>query len=200
MKIISRKEAKQLGLSLYFTGKLCKNGHISQRKTSGGNCLLCQSEWYYCNKEQVLESSARARKRRLEKHNTYNAIWRKNNPDYFRNWRKANKRPRKRAKLSAKQIEINRKLAALKYRTSPRGLAIRLACQVKREAVKLQAIPKWANLKEIQQFYVACPKGMTVDHIVPLQGKNVCGLHVLENLQYLTSKENNSKGNRHKND
>jgi hypothetical protein len=61
---------------------------------------------------------------------------------------------------------------------------------------KLKRIPKWSDLKAIELFYKNCPKGYVVDHIIPLQGKNVSGLHVLNNLQYLTHSENCSKGNR----
>lgn len=53
----------------------------------------------------------------------------------------------------------------------------------------------WSNLEEIKEFYQNCPSGWHVDHIIPLKGKNVCGLHVLNNLQYLTQKQNLQKGN-----
>lgn len=55
--------------------------------------------------------------------------------------------------------------------------------------------PAWADKEEIKKFYVACPEGHEVDHIYPLQGKLVSGLHVRQNLQYLTVQENRSKGN-----
>jgi len=64
-------------------------------------------------------------------------------------------------------------------------------------ANRLKATPPWADLKAIRAFYKKCPVGYEVDHIVPLKGKNVRGLHLLHNLQYLTISENRSKGNKH---
>lgn len=63
-------------------------------------------------------------------------------------------------------------------------------------ARKLKATPKWVDLNKIKEIYINCPKGYQVDHIVPLKGKLISGLHVPWNLQYLTPKENFKKGNR----
>ena len=71
------------------------------------------------------------------------------------------------------------------------------ARNAKRRAVQVSAIPKWANLNMIKEIYACCPEGSHVDHIIPLQGELVCGLHVENNLQYLTVDENLKKGNKH---
>jgi hypothetical protein len=69
------------------------------------------------------------------------------------------------------------------------------ANSAKRRAAKLKRTPKWANIDDITEFYANCPKGMHVDHTIPLQGELVSGLHCLANLQYLPAAENFSKGN-----
>lgn len=66
-----------------------------------------------------------------------------------------------------------------------------------RDLRKEQAIPAWANEDAITAFYKKCPEGHHVDHIVPLNGKYVCGFHVLNNLQYLPAAENLAKSNYH---
>jgi hypothetical protein len=63
-------------------------------------------------------------------------------------------------------------------------------------AKRIKRVPQWASLKEIRDFYISCPSGMVVDHIIPLVGKTVSGLHVLSNLQYLTPEENCRKSNK----
>lgn len=45
-EIISRKEARALGLKRYFTGKPCSRGHYRERTTSTGNCLECSRGRY----------------------------------------------------------------------------------------------------------------------------------------------------------
>lgn len=57
-------------------------------------------------------------------------------------------------------------------------------------------MPQWCDVNALLQFVEACPGSHHVDHIIPLNSKIVCGLHVLENLQYLPAQENCSKGNK----
>lgn len=45
----------------------------------------------------------------------------------------------------------------------------------------------------IRMFYVNCPPGYEVDHIIPISKG---GKHHITNLQYLTMQENRRKGNR----
>jgi len=53
--------------------------------------------------------------------------------------------------------------------------------------------PIGEDIKAIQQFYLNCPMGYEVDHIIPISKG---GAHSLENLQYLTKQENRRKSNK----
>ena len=61
-----------------------------------------------------------------------------------------------------------------------------------------QATPGWASIEIIEEIYREAEQlSMQVDHIVPIQHPLVCGLHVEYNLQVISAKDNQSKGNRH---
>lgn len=69
----------------------------------------------------------------------------------------------------------------------------------KRRAAKLQRTPGWLSedqLLKISQIYANCAAGSNVDHIIPLQGKNVSGLHVPWNLRTISATDNFKKLNK----
>lgn len=64
-----------------------------------------------------------------------------------------------------------------------------------------QQTPTWLNAghkAEMEGFYMFCQifNGFQVDHIIPVRGKTVSGLHVPWNMQVLTCKQNRAKGNK----
>ena len=63
-------------------------------------------------------------------------------------------------------------------------------------AKRLRERQVYDDKKEIAEFYRNCPKGYHVDHIIPLNGENISGLHTIGNLQYLLATENLRKSNK----
>lgn len=179
-------EAKALGLSMYFTGKSCLNGHTTSRYASSKECFYCR---------QIKNSNPELKKKQKEAS--------------LKSKEKINARARERYQ-SNKQFEklrshgkwINNKEAIIarnkdwESRNYEKALSIyKSRNAVRKHRIKEQC-PKWADKAKIREIYFNCPKGHHVDHILPLKGKNVCGFHVENNLQYLTASENCKKHNK----
>ena len=104
----------------------------------------------------------------------------------------------------ANYLNTQRKLKKIHAKNNPDKVN---AKSNKRRAKKLERILPWVKghlLKEIEAFYTMAkelervfPWKQHVDHIVPMNGKNVSGLHLPWNLQILSEKENKKKGNKH---
>lgn len=106
-----------------------------------------------------------------------------------------------RARLIAKACERQRATpeaaAARASKWRKNNLGVDAATRARRRAEKAQRTPPWADLTAIRAFYVeAAAIGLEVDHIYPLRGELVSGLHVETNLQLLTRAQNIRKGNR----
>ena len=184
----TRKEAQDSGAKYYFTGEPCKHGHIAPRKTKG-SCVEClKVEW--------------------EKANTTRA-------DYFREYNKSEAGQ----KAKRKYYEANKEnvIARAQARTDEDKRRYKKNHKINnpdmyKEMTSLRrrrfrdATPKWltdAQKMEIRLKYRlaielsrATGERHAVDHIIPLHGETVCGLHVPWNLQVLTQKDNLLKYNK----
>lgn len=148
--------------------------------------------WYRKNKEQEnKKSSARYHgkdhDRILKRCKQYNKDHREERSAYTKSWRDRNP---KKISIIRKRYYFNHKDNEYVY-TAARRHRLR------------EATPPWADMKKIEAVYLKCRKlnkkgGIQyhVDHIMPLQGKNSCGLHVHWNLQIMYADKNLSKGNK----
>ena len=136
--------------------------------------------------------------------------WREANKEklkaYKKAWHEANREIRN-AKNKA-WCEANRdKEKAQKKAWREANKETRIAVNAKRRAAKLNRTPGWLteeDLGKIKEFYKEAQKrkeetgeAWHVDHIIPLQGENISGLHVPDNLQVIRATENKSKYNRY---
>lgn len=187
-------EARLLGAKRYMTGAPCKHGHIAERMVANHTCVDCRD---------IVSSRCRAKnpeRARLAYHR-----WAAKNP----NWAKDYSRRQyeedgervlaRKAKWRAANPEKVKAAGALWY---ARNTAVAVAKGAKRRVTKLRATPQWADHNAIAAIYSEAVSlthltGIPhdVDHIVPLRGKTVCGLHVSWNLRAIPAVENRHKGN-----
>jgi hypothetical protein len=179
MKIISKHEAIFQGLSKYFTGSPCKHNHISERYVTGRSCVQCvtdkRNKSYLENVDKNKKQSRNWYLKNSTEHKNRSKLWQRANPEKVKS-------------INRTWLIKNRDVA--NARTNYR------------RAYKLQRTPIWANQKEILKFYedsikISLETGIQhhVDHIVPLLGEFVSGLHVPNNLRVITAEENLTKSN-----
>jgi hypothetical protein len=180
----TRKEAKETGATHYYTGEPCSRGHVALRKTKG-SCVDCLKEdWGKDNEKRKgkpkSEAAVAAAKRYYER----------------------NKDLVKIKALGRSNEDRQRYRNAWKDRNP---LEVKASTKHRRDKHK-QATPKWLSLEqkaEIRKIYVdamtvskVTKVPYVVDHIIPLRGQDVCGLHVPWNLQIMSREENLKKSNK----
>lgn len=127
-------------------------------------------------RKKLLDKKRRERQRRADKIREYNKAY------------------------SAKNKEADR---AWKLAWEKRNPGIVSLGRVRRKAAEKQAVPKWVDTGALNAIYAMCARASActggsfhVDHIIPLRGKTVCGLHVPWNLQVIPAINNLRKSNR----
>ena len=183
----TRSEAKAQGAKFYFTGEPCKHGHVAPRKTKGA-CVEClKVEWAQGN---ILRAEY------FKQYNKSNAGEEAKQRYYEKNRAQVIARAQARPAVE-KQAYKN------KYKQSNPDLYKALTSFRRRRF--RDATPPWLTRKqksEIRQLYqIAITMSKTtgeryvVDHILPLHGETVCGLHVPWNLRVITQSKNLKKSN-----
>jgi hypothetical protein len=184
----TRAEAKATGATHYFTGEPCKHGHIAPRKTKGA-CVEClKVEWGKGNQ---------TRAEYFRQYNQSEAGQKAKREYYERNKETVVARAQARTDEDKRRYKKAHKIA------NP---------DMYREMVSLrrrrfrQATPKWLTAEQRMEIRLkyrlaiemsrATGTRYAVDHIVPLQGETVCGLHVPWNLQVIPQEENLKKFNK----
>ena len=166
--------------------------------------------WYQANKEKVKEQTKAYYEANKEKRKAIKKAYNEKNKEKIKEcvkaYYEANKEKIKAYKKAYYETNKEEKKAYDKaYKQANKGKVNALTA--KRKASKLQRTPSWLtkeDLAEIEDIYRMAKRRSEVegieyhvDHIIPLQGRNISGLHVPSNLQILRATENLRKSNKH---
>ena len=188
----AREAARQSGAVHYFTGIPCVRGHVSRRWTKRGTCVQC---WQERSEEEKKKAAAYRVKLLSDPHEAEKQRQR------IRNHYKRNKESRVKQIQAwrADNMDKVRKCGRAYFKRHPERCYAKAALY---RARKHKAMPPWADPKEIALVYKKAREltkqtGIKhdVDHIIPLKGRNVCGLHTADNLQAIPSAVNYRKYN-----
>lgn len=179
---------------------ICEFG-ISKRHKDGllNSCKMCCRE----QRKLYFEKNPEAKKKKQEREYNWKIKNKKRKLQLDKEYRVRNKESiKKRQKDYIKNNPEKIKIAKKKYEN--KNPHIRAKIKTKRRQKERQSIPKWSESDKINIVYKKAKwlESLTglkyhVDHIIPIQGENVCGLHVWANLQILEASINCSKGNKH---
>ena len=162
--------------------------------------------YYSANKEKVAAASRAWQLANKEKSRAYRKVRYEKNKEHVKAtakaWRLANKEKvaaASKAWYAANKEKVKADWRAW-YEANPGKVAEHT---VKRRAAKLHRTVSWSNKKLIAQVYkqakeltIETGEPYHVDHIIPLQGKLVSGLHVETNLQVIPATDNLTKSNK----
>jgi hypothetical protein len=182
-----------------------------------------EKEAYIANRDKILERAKQDRKNNPDKYRRRLSDLPEERAKQLREYRKKYEEDNKEQRSLYKKMyrdqhkDVVNPARSLRRKNDPEYRSIcnrwaknnpdgKAAHRAKRRASKLKATPNWLtdnDWMEIRRYYKVASfltkkTGIKycVDHIHPLQGKEVCGLHVPWNLQLLTDAENTSKGNK----
>ena len=146
-------------------------------------------QWRAKNKERILEYQREWARNNREKCKNWTDSWAKENPEKIKSYAREWARKHGSKKVPPEKARAYRKA----WRDKNRGVTN--AFTADRRAKLLQRTPSYADAEAIKFFYECCPRGCHVDHVIPLQGKAISGLHIETNLQWLPASDNLRKNN-----
>lgn len=197
--LISILQAKEENLKRYFTGKPCKNGHISERQLSDRQCIACKIEKNNIYKKTEKHKSWKKEYKKTEVYKKSKAncdkVYAKKNKDKVNAFKAKYKKTKKGIDSNKRYIKgetYNSINSTIKRRASKR------ASQAKRRCCVNSKISSHYQ-SEISSIYLKAQKmgkDYHVDHIIPINGGLVTGLHVPWNLQIIKAIDNIKKSNK----